>query len=259
MKKLLALAVIAGGVLFVVKRNKAAKAEADLWREATAPVPSNNGTTRPSRRARPTTDFPRAVRARTRGCSSIGRAPPLQGGGQGFDSPQLHNDPRWRPTSKRDAVFRRPQLQEADHRVPARVAALAVLDRVGLARHDHQLSSRRTPASSRAHSSGVDRSRSPLSSSTGTFGSSDAGFEPRRSDRPGQAALDEALLRRDFRRVRPGRRGRQRARGQRKQRLPRADRRRGRAPRETLVRAERRRVEAGAEGCRVDAARTCSP
>ncbi|MEU5258583.1 DLW-39 family protein [Amycolatopsis sp. NPDC021455] len=45
MKKLLALAVIAGGVLFVVKRNKAAKAEADLWREATAPVPSSNGTT----------------------------------------------------------------------------------------------------------------------------------------------------------------------------------------------------------------------
>ncbi|RJQ90716.1 DLW-39 family protein [Amycolatopsis panacis] len=37
MKKLLALAVIVGGVLFVVKRNKAAKAEADLWREATAP------------------------------------------------------------------------------------------------------------------------------------------------------------------------------------------------------------------------------
>jgi len=44
-KKLLALAVIAGGVLFVVKRNKAAKAEADLWRAATAPVPSTNGTT----------------------------------------------------------------------------------------------------------------------------------------------------------------------------------------------------------------------
>jgi hypothetical protein len=46
-KKLLALAVIAGGVLFVVKRNKAAKAEADLWREATAPVDghSSNGTT----------------------------------------------------------------------------------------------------------------------------------------------------------------------------------------------------------------------
>ncbi|WP_156096437.1 DLW-39 family protein [Amycolatopsis jejuensis] len=47
MKKLLALAVVAGGVLFVVKRNKAAKAEADLWREATAPnAPvSANGST----------------------------------------------------------------------------------------------------------------------------------------------------------------------------------------------------------------------
>ena len=49
MKKLLALAVIAGGVLFVVKRNKAAKAEADLWREATAPADAPlgnpNGTT----------------------------------------------------------------------------------------------------------------------------------------------------------------------------------------------------------------------
>jgi hypothetical protein len=46
-KKLLALAVIAGGVLFVVKRNKAAKAEADLWREATAPTGpiSANGST----------------------------------------------------------------------------------------------------------------------------------------------------------------------------------------------------------------------
>ncbi|AXB46234.1 MULTISPECIES: DLW-39 family protein [Amycolatopsis] len=38
MKKLLALAVVAAGVLFVVKRNKDAKAEADLWREATAPT-----------------------------------------------------------------------------------------------------------------------------------------------------------------------------------------------------------------------------
>lgn len=38
MKKLLALAVVAGGVLFVLKRNKDAKAEADLWREATAPT-----------------------------------------------------------------------------------------------------------------------------------------------------------------------------------------------------------------------------
>ncbi|MGW4482624.1 MULTISPECIES: DLW-39 family protein [Amycolatopsis] len=47
MKKLLALAVVAGGVLFVVKRNKAAKAEADLWRQATAPSGpvSANGST----------------------------------------------------------------------------------------------------------------------------------------------------------------------------------------------------------------------
>jgi hypothetical protein len=50
-KKLLVLAAIAGGVLFVVKRNKAAQAEAELWREATAPteVPlrgvSTNGST----------------------------------------------------------------------------------------------------------------------------------------------------------------------------------------------------------------------
>ena len=36
MKKLLALAAVAGVVLFVVRRNKAAKAEADHWREATA-------------------------------------------------------------------------------------------------------------------------------------------------------------------------------------------------------------------------------
>ena len=37
-KKLLALAVVAGGVLFVVRRNKSAKAQDDLWREATAPA-----------------------------------------------------------------------------------------------------------------------------------------------------------------------------------------------------------------------------
>jgi hypothetical protein len=35
-KKLLALAVAAGGVFFVLRRKSAAKAEADLWREATA-------------------------------------------------------------------------------------------------------------------------------------------------------------------------------------------------------------------------------
>jgi len=41
-KKLLALVAVAGGVLFVVRRNKSAKAQADLWREATAPAGSNN-------------------------------------------------------------------------------------------------------------------------------------------------------------------------------------------------------------------------
>jgi hypothetical protein len=41
-KKLLALVAVAGGVLFVVRRNKSAKAQDDLWREATAPAGTNN-------------------------------------------------------------------------------------------------------------------------------------------------------------------------------------------------------------------------
>ncbi len=40
MKKLIALAAVAGAVLLLVKRNRSAKAEADLWREATT---SNEG------------------------------------------------------------------------------------------------------------------------------------------------------------------------------------------------------------------------
>lgn len=44
MKKLLVLAGIAG-VLFVLKRNKDAKSEADLWREATAPSETPLGST----------------------------------------------------------------------------------------------------------------------------------------------------------------------------------------------------------------------
>ncbi|UJW34232.1 DLW-39 family protein [Saccharothrix sp. AJ9571] len=48
MKKLLALAVVAAGVLFVVKRNKDAKAEADLWREATAPTGKPLGAVSPN-------------------------------------------------------------------------------------------------------------------------------------------------------------------------------------------------------------------
>lgn len=42
MKKLLALVAVAGAVLLVVRRSRSAKAEADLWREATAPA-GNNG------------------------------------------------------------------------------------------------------------------------------------------------------------------------------------------------------------------------
>ena len=37
-KKLLALAAAAGGVLLLLRRKSSAKAEADLWREATAPA-----------------------------------------------------------------------------------------------------------------------------------------------------------------------------------------------------------------------------
>jgi len=36
-KKILALAAVAGAVLFIVRRSRSAKAEADLWREATTP------------------------------------------------------------------------------------------------------------------------------------------------------------------------------------------------------------------------------
>ena len=51
MKKLLVLAAVAGGVLFVLKRNKNAKAEAEKWRGDTTPLGkplgtvSTNGTT----------------------------------------------------------------------------------------------------------------------------------------------------------------------------------------------------------------------
>jgi len=37
-KKILALAAVAGAVLLIVRRSRSAKAEADLWREATAPT-----------------------------------------------------------------------------------------------------------------------------------------------------------------------------------------------------------------------------
>ena len=41
-KKLLGLAAVAGAIFLVVRRSRSAKAEADLWREATAPA-ANNG------------------------------------------------------------------------------------------------------------------------------------------------------------------------------------------------------------------------
>lgn len=37
MKKLLALAAVAGAALLLIRRQRSSKAEADLWREATAP------------------------------------------------------------------------------------------------------------------------------------------------------------------------------------------------------------------------------
>jgi hypothetical protein len=37
-KKIFALVAVAGAVFFIVRRSRSAKAEADLWREATAPT-----------------------------------------------------------------------------------------------------------------------------------------------------------------------------------------------------------------------------
>lgn len=38
MKRILALVAVAGVVLLIIRRSRSAKAEADLWREATAPT-----------------------------------------------------------------------------------------------------------------------------------------------------------------------------------------------------------------------------
>lgn len=37
MKKLIALVLVAGAAFFVIRRQRSAKVDADLWREATAP------------------------------------------------------------------------------------------------------------------------------------------------------------------------------------------------------------------------------
>lgn len=38
MKKILALVAVAGAAFLIIRRTRSAKAEADLWREATAPT-----------------------------------------------------------------------------------------------------------------------------------------------------------------------------------------------------------------------------
>ena len=90
MKKILLLLAVLGGIAFLVQRRRqAAAAEAALWDEATKP------TTERLSRSHELGPLPRRVDARwpdegSWGRSSIGRAPPLQGGGWRFDSARLH-------------------------------------------------------------------------------------------------------------------------------------------------------------------------
>jgi hypothetical protein len=73
MKKLLLLVVLAGVGYVIYRQITASKAEQDLWAEATSnPTCANCGFRPP------------------RGLSSVGRALPLQGRSQGFESPSLH-------------------------------------------------------------------------------------------------------------------------------------------------------------------------
>ena len=69
MKKLIAVAVALAAGAFVFSKVRASRSETDLWHEATTTLTAHR---------------PRAERVRvplTWGRSSIGRAPPLQGGG----------------------------------------------------------------------------------------------------------------------------------------------------------------------------------
>ena len=74
MLKKLALAAVAAGALVAVRKRAGGKAEADLWHEATR---GPGAVSTPPR----LTPLSRGWPARPRGRSSIGRAPPLQGGG----------------------------------------------------------------------------------------------------------------------------------------------------------------------------------
>jgi hypothetical protein len=62
-KKIIPLLLVGLIAMVLVRRQRSAKAEADLWREATTPTTG------------------RIPRVRSRGRSSTGRAPPLHGGG----------------------------------------------------------------------------------------------------------------------------------------------------------------------------------
>ena len=81
MKKLLLLIALAGIGYVIYRQVMANKAEQDLWSEATSEPDLRwaDPTRRPNRPA-------------LRGLSSVGRALPLQGRSQGFESPSLHND-----------------------------------------------------------------------------------------------------------------------------------------------------------------------
>ena len=72
MLKKLVLAAVAAGAVAAVRKRAGGKAEADLWHEATRGPRRRQHPHRPLTRRRPST---------ARGRSSIGRAPPLQGGG----------------------------------------------------------------------------------------------------------------------------------------------------------------------------------
>src|SRR3954465_10901301 len=77
------------------------------WQEGHAPPtgPSKKRTAR-------STKLGRAVQ--TRGCSSAGSAPPWHGGGQGFESPQLHHRQRSNPQGSNALLSAPPPRQRSN-------------------------------------------------------------------------------------------------------------------------------------------------